>query len=337
MEWIETTAASVEEARSSLVQRLGVSADEVEFETLEEPRTGLFGRVKGVARVRARVEPKQHAPNERRQRSSKGNRDRKGGRGGQTNKSGKNGEQRRGGQQSGARPDAATAGGQKSSTPSSKESRPKSGRSETSNQATEPSDKGGRPARDNRNRARSADRKRVDEMNDNHDDETGEAMSLAEVAALVDRFLNGLVAAAELDATTDVLETEEGGLEAVIDGNNLGVLIGPGGRTLYALQDLCRTIIQRHATGAGQTRLSLDIAGFRAFRESELTTFVAGVVEQVRETGQDHVFEQMNGGDRKLVHEAVADLDDIQSSSIGEEPRRQVVLSLVVTDDTNDD
>lgn len=152
-------------------------------------------------------------------------------------------------------------------------------------------------------------------------------MGLSEVAAMVDSFLNGLVAAAELDATTDVVETDEGGLEATIDGTNLGSLIGPGGRTLLALQDLCRTVVQRHATGAEQTRLTLDIAGFSAFREAELATFVANVVAEVRSTGRPHVFEQMTASDRRLVHEAVADVDDIVSSSIGEEPNRQVMLS----------
>ncbi len=51
MEWVETTAKSLEEAKDLALDQLGVAADEAEFEVLEEPRSGLFGRVRGEARV----------------------------------------------------------------------------------------------------------------------------------------------------------------------------------------------------------------------------------------------------------------------------------------------
>ena len=58
MEWIETTAKSVQEAKDMALDSLGVDEAEAEFEVLEEPKAGLFGRVRGQARVRARVVPK---------------------------------------------------------------------------------------------------------------------------------------------------------------------------------------------------------------------------------------------------------------------------------------
>jgi len=57
MEWVETTAKSIEEAQDFLLDQLGVAEDEAEFEVLEEPKAGLFGRQRGVARVRARIAP----------------------------------------------------------------------------------------------------------------------------------------------------------------------------------------------------------------------------------------------------------------------------------------
>ena len=59
MEWVETTAKTVEAAKDAALDRLGVAADEAEFEVLEEPRPGLFGRTRGEERVRARVQPAQ--------------------------------------------------------------------------------------------------------------------------------------------------------------------------------------------------------------------------------------------------------------------------------------
>ena len=73
MEWVETTAKTVEAAKEAALDRLGVAADEAEFEVLDEPRPGLFGRTRGEGRVRARVKPAQVRPKqERRRRSTKG-------------------------------------------------------------------------------------------------------------------------------------------------------------------------------------------------------------------------------------------------------------------------
>lgn len=57
MDWVETTGKTVDEATERALAHLGVHRDDAEVEVLEEPRAGLFGRVRGEARVRARVRP----------------------------------------------------------------------------------------------------------------------------------------------------------------------------------------------------------------------------------------------------------------------------------------
>lgn len=57
MEWVETTAETIEAAKELALDQLGVAEEDAEFEVLEEPKPGLFGRVRGEARVRARVKP----------------------------------------------------------------------------------------------------------------------------------------------------------------------------------------------------------------------------------------------------------------------------------------
>ena len=53
------SADTLEEAKDLALDRLGVAADDAEFEVLAEPKPGLFGRLRGEARVRARVRPAQ--------------------------------------------------------------------------------------------------------------------------------------------------------------------------------------------------------------------------------------------------------------------------------------
>src|SRR3954464_3953541 len=57
MEWVETTGRTVADALDSALDELGVHEDDIEYEVLEEPKTGLFGRVKTDARVRVRLKP----------------------------------------------------------------------------------------------------------------------------------------------------------------------------------------------------------------------------------------------------------------------------------------
>ena len=62
MEWVETTARTIEEAKDLALDRLGVAEDEAEFEILEEPRAGLFGREGGEGHLTFIVRPYLHRP-----------------------------------------------------------------------------------------------------------------------------------------------------------------------------------------------------------------------------------------------------------------------------------
>ena len=76
MEWVVTTAKTIDEAKDRALDQLGVAADEAEFEIVEEPRTGMFGRVKVEARVRARVKPTQVRPKQDRRDRRRGGKQR---------------------------------------------------------------------------------------------------------------------------------------------------------------------------------------------------------------------------------------------------------------------
>ena len=51
MEWVEVTGRTLEEAKEAALDQLGVDEQDAEFEVLEEPRAGLFGRLRSEARV----------------------------------------------------------------------------------------------------------------------------------------------------------------------------------------------------------------------------------------------------------------------------------------------
>ena len=86
MEWVETTGRTVAEAKDAALDQLGVDEHDAEFEILAEPKSGLFGRLRAEARVRARVRPTR--PRAKEDRGRRGRARGEGSRGGRSRASG---------------------------------------------------------------------------------------------------------------------------------------------------------------------------------------------------------------------------------------------------------
>src|SRR6478735_4009385 len=74
MEWVQTTGRTVDEAVDAALDELGVHAEDVEVEVLEEPKAGFLGRFGGSeARVRVRLKPiSREKPQDRRRGRKQG-------------------------------------------------------------------------------------------------------------------------------------------------------------------------------------------------------------------------------------------------------------------------
>lgn len=288
MEWVETTGKTVEEAKDHALDQLGVGADEAEFEVLEAPRPGLFGRLRGEARVRSRVRPNEVRPkvDRRRRRSDRG--------------------RTKADDESSAESSSADTG---SVSPSPAPSdAPKATAGATSRN------------RSGRRDSKQADRPKVEVV-----DEETEEPSPDEVGKAAVEFMDELVGAFGLDGTTS-LSTDGVELDIAIQGDDLGLLIGPGGRTLMAVQNLARVAAQRRL-GDHDTRLRVDVAGYREKRRVALEAFAERVAAEVRESGTARALEPMTSADRKIIHDALTVIDGVGSRSEGDDPRRYVVVT----------
>lgn len=314
MEWVETTGKTIEEAKDAALDQLGVDEQEAEFEVLEEPRTGLFGRTRGEARVRARVRPTQPRPKvERRER-----RGRASGRGpkpGERNRNRGDGPRKKSDRgPSLAKPPVAE-------TPES---------AETAEPAGEPS--GPAPSRQGakgqRSRGRGG-RGRDARRDDFDDDEEKTEMSDTELAAqgeVVRGFLLDLLDAFGLDGEVVATPAEEGAVELDVTGDDLGLLIGPKGQTLQAVQELSRSILQRQMPGETHARIRVDVGGYRQRRREALERFVRQIAEDVKASGVQKALEPMTPPDRKVVHDTVNEIEGVRTLSEGEDARRRVVI-----------
>ncbi len=302
MEWVETTGRTIEEAKEAALDELGVDESDAEFVILEEPKLGLFGRLRAEGRVRARVRPTTPRPKDDRR------------------------ERRR-------RSRATSSAGNDAGLPPTTEPLTVPGPDAAQPGRRHQSLRTAEPGTDRQERSRHdhpAARKPgvvTTKPDSTEGDSDMEELALDQQADLAVDFLNGLLesfgAVAAVSATASV---EDQTIDVSIDGPNLGLLIGPRGSTLLAVQDLTRTVVQ-HRAGVRHGRLNLDVAGYRGRRSAALTEFTKKLSTQVLLTGKSISLEPMSPLDRKIVHDAVGPIAGVESHSEGEADQRHVVLS----------
>lgn len=151
-------------------------------------------------------------------------------------------------------------------------------------------------------------------------------LSTVDGGEVAEDFVRGLLDAFGATYTVTRRTVDEDTEEIAVEGEELGLLIGPGGHTLAAVQELARTVVQRHAPGH-HGWIVVDVAGYRKLRRESLERFTNDVAAQVIQSGTARVLEAMPPADRKVIHDTANAINGVVTSSEGEEPRRRVVVS----------
>ena len=151
-------------------------------------------------------------------------------------------------------------------------------------------------------------------------------VQLAEQGEVVQGFLVDLLDAFGLDGEVTSATADDDAIEFAVTGDDLGLLIGPKGQTLQAVQELSRSVLQRQLPGESHARLRVDVGGYRARRKEALERFVRQIAEDVKSSGVQKALEPMSPPDRKVVHDTVNEIDGVQTISEGEDSRRRVVI-----------
>ena len=372
MEWVETTGKTIDEAKDAALDRLGIDHDEAEFQVLEEPKAGLFGRVRGEARVRARVAPRVPRPKQERRERRRGGKERapadtipkkaapatgdvtegaaepdadaETAPAATVRRRGKAAASTTGTAKASAGAAAKGAAGEETSAAAdgpdaAATSLEAAGALATATDAPADDTPAPRASR-SRGRRPAGGTARTDRSK--HADGTTAAatngsvgateegpdvtVTLDEQTALAEQFLSGLLDAFGLEGQLETSRVDESTSEIDITGDDLGLLIGPRGQTIVAIQELTRIVLQRHAEGSYEGRVRVDVSGYRQRRREALARFTEQVADQVRASGTRKALEPMNAADRKVVHDTANELEGVHTVSEGEEPRRWVVI-----------
>lgn len=156
---------------------------------------------------------------------------------------------------------------------------------------------------------------------------TGSASRLEEEGDVAADYLEELLDIADIDGDIDI-EVRNGrtyiSIVAEEESAGLESLVGNDGEVLEALQELTRLAVL--SATENRSRLVLDINGYRAERAGDLQKIAEDAVAAVKESGEAVALAPMSAYERKIVHDAVADLG-LVSESEGEGADRHIVVS----------
>lgn len=170
----------------------------------------------------------------------------------------------------------------------------------------------------------------ADDSSQGADAGTGKSVSasrLEEEGDVAADYLEELLDIADIDGDIDI-EVRNGrtyiSIVAEEEAAGLDSLVGRDGEVLEALQELTRLAVL--SATENRSRLVLDINGYRAERAGDLQKIAEDAVAAVKDSGDAVALAPMSAYERKIVHDAVADLG-LVSESEGEGADRHIVVS----------
>ena len=145
-----------------------------------------------------------------------------------------------------------------------------------------------------------------------------------EKAQAIRKFLAGLLEQMDSVAAVKVYQPEKGRYKVILEGENLGALIGRRGETLDAIQQLTSYAVNR--TG-GRVRVQLDAEGYREKREQSLQHLARKVAGKVVKYRRSVTLEPMNAYERHVIHTALQEVPGVTTYSTGIDPNRRVIVA----------
>lgn len=145
-----------------------------------------------------------------------------------------------------------------------------------------------------------------------------------DAAEAIIRFQTGLFAQMGVEATPVV--TREGDTyQVVLEGEDMGALIGRRGETLDAIQQLTGYAVNRGRSH--RVRVHVDAEGYRARREESLERLAVKVAGKVVKYRKNMTLEAMNAYERHVIHATLQDYPGVTTYSTGTEPNRRTVVA----------
>jgi len=153
-------------------------------------------------------------------------------------------------------------------------------------------------------------------LEEEREESTGSLEPAGDFENQIIEFIEGLIRRIGISAHVQISFREDNKIGIDIDSQDSGILIGKRGQTLEALQTIANVAAGRIQDG--HPRIIVDSQNYRSRRERNLVRLAYQTAEEVRRTRDSKLLEAMNPFERRLIHTALSEERDVETSSEGE-------------------
>lgn len=123
-----------------------------------------------------------------------------------------------------------------------------------------------------------------------------------------------------------IINEDDESIVVDVNGDDIGIIIGRRGETMDALQYLTSLVVNK---GFGDyKRVQVNVENYREKREETLVKLANRLADKVMKYKKPVTLEPMNPYERRIIHSTLQGHKYVETYSVGEEPKRKVVISL---------
>ncbi len=153
-----------------------------------------------------------------------------------------------------------------------------------------------------------------------------EVYDLSDVIVFAEEYLLGITDALDIESTVKT-RLDDQVIRITLDSTHNPILIGRNGKTLQALNELVKLAVSNHFHK--RFRILLDINGYKDSKYSRLIRMARRIGHETQRTKTTYTFDPMPADERRTIHNALNNMPNIRTESIGEGAKRQVQIIYV--------
>ncbi len=142
--------------------------------------------------------------------------------------------------------------------------------------------------------------------------------------AVAKEALENILALIPMEGTSVLAQQVDGTINLNIEGDKSGLLIGRKGRTLDALQFIVNKIVNKSLEK--RTRVLVDSENYRQRREDFLVQMALRMGDKAKKIRKPVATNLLNPHDRRIVHLALRDDDELGTKGRGEGALKKVII-----------
>lgn len=150
-----------------------------------------------------------------------------------------------------------------------------------------------------------------------------EALMTDNIKEVISMYLNDVLVHFNMPFTVTV-EEDDRGYTFNINTENNPILIGRDGKTLTALQFLCKQV--SYVFSDVPQNITIDVGGYKERRILQLEILATKTAKEVAKSKIEAKLKPMNSYERRIVHAKLTEWRDVETVSMGEEPNRYLVI-----------